>query len=54
MRGGWRSADRQVDLFAFARNFTNASSVIGAIDFNNLTAFVNEARVIGIGTALRF
>lgn len=54
VRAGWRSADRQVDLFAFARNVTNASNVIGAIDFNNLTAFVNEPRVIGVGTALRF
>lgn len=54
VRAGWRSADRRLDLFAFARNVTNASNVIGAIDFNNLTAFVNEPRVIGIGTALRF
>lgn len=54
VRAGWRSADRQLDLFAFARNVTNASNVIGAIDFNNLTAFVNEPRVVGVGTTLRF
>jgi iron complex outermembrane receptor protein len=54
VRAGWRSANEQVDLFAFARNVTNASNMIGAIDFNNLTAFVNEPRVIGVGAAFRF
>lgn len=53
-RIGWRSPSDSVDVFAFARNITNESNVIGAIDFNNLTAFVNDPRVIGGGVAFRF
>jgi outer membrane receptor protein involved in Fe transport len=45
--GGWEVA-------AFARNITNESNVKGAIDFNNLTAFVNEPRVIGVSVDARF
>ncbi|MEH3037890.1 MAG: TonB-dependent receptor [Sphingomonas adhaesiva] len=52
-RIGWRMTNG-VDLFAFARNITDESNVIGAIDFNNLTAFVNEPRVIGAGVGYRF
>ncbi|MEH3102093.1 TonB-dependent receptor [Sphingomonas adhaesiva] len=52
-RIGWRMTNG-VDLFAFARNLTDESNVIGAIDFNNLTAFVNEPRVIGAGVGYRF
>ncbi len=54
VRVGWRTAGQTVDLFAFARNVTDATNVIGAIDFNNLTAFVNEPRVIGVGAGFRF
>ncbi|HQR91477.1 MAG TPA: hypothetical protein PLH31_19840, partial [Caulobacter sp.] len=32
----------------FARNITDEDNLKGAIDFNNLTAFVNEPRVIGL------
>lgn len=53
-RLGWRSPSDGVDVFAFARNITNESNVIGAIDFNNLTAFVNDPRVIGGGVAFQF
>ncbi|MET3667441.1 TonB-dependent receptor [Caulobacter sp. 1776] len=45
--GGWEVA-------AFARNITNESNIKGAIDFNNLTAFVNEPRVIGVSLDARF
>ena len=45
--GGWEVA-------AFARNITNESNIKGAIDFNNLTAFVNEPRVIGVSVDARF
>jgi len=45
--GGWEVA-------AFARNITNESNIKGAIDFNNLTAFVNEPRVVGVSLDARF
>ncbi|WP_454716375.1 TonB-dependent receptor [Caulobacter segnis] len=45
--GGWEVA-------GFARNITNESNIKGAIDFNNLTAFVNEPRVIGVSIDARF
>ncbi len=54
VRFGWRSPSDKTDAFVFARNVTDRSNVIGAIDFNNLTAFVNEPRVIGAGLAFRF
>jgi len=45
--GGWEVA-------AFARNITNESNIKGAIDFNNLTAFVNEPRVVGVSVDAHF
>ncbi|WP_297515280.1 TonB-dependent receptor [uncultured Caulobacter sp.] len=45
--GGWEVA-------AFARNITNENNIKGAIDFNNLTAFVNEPRVIGVSLDAKF
>ena len=45
--GGW-------ELAAFARNITNESNIKGAIDFNNLTAFVNEPRVFGVSLNANF
>ncbi len=32
----------------FARNITDEENVIGAVDFNNNTGFVNEPRVVGV------
>ena len=37
---------REVALYA--RNLTNKRALIGAIDFNNRTGFVNDPRVIGV------
>ncbi|MEO1648932.1 MAG: TonB-dependent receptor, partial [Pseudomonadota bacterium] len=36
------------DIAAFVRNITNDESAVSGIDFNNLTAMVNEPRVWGI------
>jgi len=36
-----------VDLGLFARNITNQIRGTGAIDFNNLTGFINEPRILG-------
>lgn len=54
LRIGYRSNDGKLDIAAFARNITNDTSAVGGIDFNNLTAFVNEPRIFGVEVATRF
>lgn len=44
---GYRRQDSW-ELYAFARNITDEANVQGAIDFNNLTGFVNEPRIFGV------
>ena len=39
---------------AFSCDFSDEANVIGAIDFNNLTAFVNEPRMYGVELSKRF
>ncbi|PNU04739.1 TonB-dependent receptor [Novosphingobium guangzhouense] len=46
-RIGYRDNKRGYEVAAFARNITNQIRVVGAIDFNNLTAMLNEPRIIG-------
>ena len=50
LEGGLRvgyETDR-FDIAAFVRNITNDESAVSGIDFNNLTAMVNEPRVWGV------
>lgn len=47
LRAGYRDNQRGYEVAAFARNITNQIRVVGAIDFNNLTAMLNEPRIIG-------
>ena len=42
------------DVAAFVRNLTNDTSAVGAIDFNNLTGFVNEPRIWGVEAGFKF
>jgi iron complex outermembrane receptor protein len=42
------------ELAVFGRNITDEENVKGAIDFNNLTGFDNEPRVIGVTFKSRF
>ncbi|MGF7154939.1 TonB-dependent receptor [Novosphingobium gossypii] len=46
-RVGYRDNSRGYEVAAFARNITNQVRIVGAIDFNNLTAMMNEPRIIG-------
>lgn len=48
----WRQGDREVALFG--RNITDQTRVVGAIDFNNLTGFLNEPRTWGVEFRTRF
>ena len=51
-RLGYRGNDGEYEVSLFARNITNEVNVLGVVDFNNNTAYVNEPRVIGV--ALNF
>lgn len=48
LRVGYNWGDGKYELAVFGRNITNAMQVTGAIDFNNLTGFVNEPRTFGV------
>ena len=54
LRAGWRDLGRGLEAAAYVRNITDEANVIGAIDFNNLTAFVNEPRMYGVELSKRF
>ena len=50
---GYAKADGAYEIAAFARNITNEVNLRGAIDFNNLTGFVNEPRIVGISISAK-
>ncbi|MBA4807975.1 TonB-dependent receptor [Brevundimonas sp.] len=54
LRAGWRDLNRGLEAAAYVRNVTDEENVIGAIDFNNLTTFVNEPRTYGVQLTKRF
>jgi len=54
LRLGYLCHDGKVDLALFARNILDAENVKGAIDFNNLTGFVNEPRIFGVSATVNF
>ena len=42
------------EIAAYVRNITDEHNVKGGIDFNNLTGFVNEPRVIGLSVRVKY
>jgi iron complex outermembrane recepter protein len=48
LRVGYNWGGGKYEVAAFGRNITNQIRVTGAIDFNNLTGFVNEPRTYGL------
>jgi iron complex outermembrane receptor protein len=52
LRIGYKTG--RYDIAAFARNITNDESAVSGIDFNNLTAMVNEPRIFGIEAGIKF
>jgi outer membrane receptor protein involved in Fe transport len=50
---GYAKADGAYEIAAFARNITNEVNLRGGIDFNNLTGFVNEPRIVGISISAK-
>ncbi len=45
---GYSGGNGQWEVAAFSRNITNEKNVLGVIDFNNNTGFVNDPRIIGV------
>ena len=56
LEGGLRIGYRtdRYDVAGFVRNITNDESAVAGIDFNNLTAMVNEPRIWGIELGVKF
>ena len=48
LRVGYSWANGKYDVAAFGRNITNQIRIVGGIDFNNLTGFINEPRTFGV------
>ncbi len=44
----WDGDDAEYEIAAYGRNITDEEQLTGAIDFNNLTGYVNEPRFWGI------
>ena len=49
---GWNNG--QYDLALFGRNILDEVQAVGGIDFNNLTGFINEPRIVGVEFKARF
>ena len=48
LRMGYKWDGDKYEIAAFARNITNKVVAVGGIDFNNLTAFINDPRMFGV------
>lgn len=47
LRVGYKWQDGKYEIAGYGRNITNQIRVVGGIDFNNLTGFINEPRFWG-------
>lgn len=54
LRLGYTTNDSRYDFAVFGRNITDQTRLKGAIDFNNLTGYVNEPAIWGIEAGVRF
>lgn len=54
MRVGYAFSNAKYEVALFARNLTDEVNVRGGIDFNNLTGYTNDPRIIGIELLGRF
>jgi len=53
-RAGFAHASGRWDVAVFGRNITDEENLKGVIDFNNLTGFVNDRRIIGATLNVNF
>ncbi len=54
MRLGYMFDNGRYDVAVFGRNITDQTKLKGAIDFNNLTGFVNEPPIWGVEISAKF
>ena len=54
LRAGYNWSEGKYEAAAFGRNITDEEVAVGAIDFNNLTGFLNEPRIFGVQFKARF
>jgi iron complex outermembrane receptor protein len=54
LRVGYSFGGGKYEAAAFVRNITNQIRVVGGIDFNNLTGFINEPRTFGVSFKASF
>lgn len=54
LRIGYRWDSGQQEVALFGRNITDETALVGGIDFNNLTGFVNEPAFWGLEYSARF
>ena len=54
LRLGYTWGNGKYDVAAYGRNITNQIRVVGGIDFNNLTGFINEPRTFGVQGKMSF
>ena len=48
LRVGYLWEDERYEIAGFVRNILDEEEIVGGIDFNNLTGFVNEPRIYGV------
>ena len=54
VRAGYNFGNGKYEAAAFVRNLTNQIRVVGGIDFNNFTGFINEPRTFGVSFKANF
>ena len=54
LRVGYIWGNGKYEVAAFGRNITNQIVAVGAIDFNNLTGFINDPRTYGVQFRTQF
>lgn len=54
LRVGYAGGNGQWEVAAFARNITDEDNVLGVVDFNNNTAFVNDPRIFGVSFGVNY
>ena len=54
VRAGYGWGNGRYEASAFVRNIANQIRVVGGIDFNNNTGFINEPRTYGVAFKANF
>jgi iron complex outermembrane receptor protein len=54
LRLGYTWAESKYDVAAFCRNCANQIRIIGGIDFDNATGYINDPRTVGVQFRARF